>query len=123
MIRRAVIIIGLIAWPVLGAWLGRAAAPELARINNVVAVARRADRGIDTIVQAQAREIQGRFAVGTTLFGAWCGLAVAMQIASALRRRAPKDYDVDAMTCVTCGRCWAACPVERRRVKNARQTQ
>lgn len=123
MIRRALIIIGLIAWPLAGAWLGRAAAPELAKLNNVVAIAGRTNSSIDRIATPQAREIRQRFTLGTTLFGAWCGLVVALQIASIQRRRSHADYEVDPMTCVTCGRCWSACPVERKRLKNARQTQ
>lgn len=122
MMRRAFIVIGLIVWPLVGAWLGKAAAPELAKLNNVVAIAG-TNSSIDQIAKMQARDIRARFTRGSMLFGAWCGLVVAIQIGSILRRRVLIDYEVDPMTCVTCGRCWTACPVERKRVKNARQPQ
>ncbi len=122
MIRRAVMILGLIAWPLAGAWLGLAAAPELAKINNVVAIAGRANISHDAIVELSARQIRRRFAVGSTLFGAWCGLVVGLRIASTGRRRTHAGYAIDPMACVTCGRCWTVCPVERKRVGKARQT-
>lgn len=118
MIRRAVIMIGLLVWPLLGAWVGHGSGPELARINNVVAIARRNGNG-NRIVQIQAAEITNRFTAGTTIFGAWCGLVVALQIAAILSRRAPHHYEVDPILCTTCGRCWTRCPIERKRVKRA----
>lgn len=122
MIRRAIILMGLVVWPFAGAWLGKAAAPELAKLNNVVAIAGTTNSGIDQIAKLQARDIRRRFTFGSMLVGAWCGLVVALQIASIQRRGTYADYEVDPMTCVTCGRCWSVCPVERKRMKNARQT-
>lgn len=119
MMRRAIMIIGLLLWPALGASVGHYSGPELARINNIVAIAQRSGSSGDKIIQNQAAEIRNRFTVGTTLFGAWCGLVVGVQIASILRRREHRDYEVDPMTCTTCGRCWTVCPVERKRVKRA----
>ena len=60
----------------------------------------------------EARAVKGDFRRGSTWLGAFLGLAVAAKLIalSVVRRRA--DYEPDRGACVSCGRCFAYCPVE-----------
>ena len=67
---------------------------------------------------AEARRIEGRFRFGAAMFGFWCGLVAAFQIAGAGRVRRRTVYEIDHGTCVACGRCFMSCPKEHVRLKN-----
>jgi len=66
---------------------------------------------------AEANAIRGRFAVGGTLLGIWVGLVVATKLIHLSVYRTRTDYEPDRATCLSCGRCFAYCPVERKRLK------
>jgi len=71
------------------------------------------------LLYAQAGEIRGKFRVGGTFFGLWCGLVVGFSLVSAIMARRRPAYHPDPAHCVACGRCYWSCPVERERVENA----
>ena len=50
-----------------------------------------------------------------TVFGAFVGLVVGLQLIAFTIRRQRKDYEADRASCVACGRCFAYCPRERVR--------
>jgi len=66
---------------------------------------------------AEAAVIRGRFAWGTTLLGVWVGLVVGVKLVHLSVRRTRTDYEPDRATCLSCGRCFQYCPVERKRLK------
>jgi NAD-dependent dihydropyrimidine dehydrogenase PreA subunit len=71
------------------------------------------------LLYAQAGEIRGKFRVGGTVFGVWCGLVVGLSLLSAIKARRRPAYQPDPAHCVACGRCYWSCPVERERAGKA----
>ena len=53
-------------------------------------------------------------------FGAFAGLVVGVKLAHVSLRRRRADYEPDRATCVSCGRCFEYCPVERDQAKKIR---
>ena len=66
---------------------------------------------------ADAGAIERRFVRGGTLFGLWVGLVILVKLVHLSIRRRRDDYEPDPATCVSCGRCFAYCPIERGRIK------
>lgn len=66
---------------------------------------------------AEADAIRGRFDIGGTLLGVWVGLVVAVKLIHLSVYRTRTDYEPDRATCLSCGRCFKYCPVERKRLK------
>jgi len=66
-------------------------------------------------VYAEADALGGRFRLGGALAGAFVGLAGAAKLVVLSIRRTRKDYLPNRAECVSCGRCLAYCPIERRR--------
>ncbi|MCX5683845.1 MAG: 4Fe-4S binding protein [Planctomycetota bacterium] len=66
---------------------------------------------------AQAKALQAEFAVGGLLLGAWVGIVIAAKLVQLSVRRTRTDFEPDRGTCVSCGRCFAYCPIERERLK------
>ena len=117
--------------------LGRLAGPFLARADHTVQVAARiwqedsqnlkertlqseAFRDTGQPVKelfAEAREIIDTFCVGTAWCGAWCGLVIALKLFGLMRAPRREIYEVDQAQCVSCGRCYTYCPVERQRLE------
>lgn len=64
---------------------------------------------------ADARIVQHRFAIGTSLMGAWMGLVIGLKLVGSAIRRTSNDYTADAGTCLACARCYRHCPVEQQR--------
>jgi len=64
---------------------------------------------------SQALAVKGKYAVGASLAGAFFGLVVALKLVSLAVRRKREDYLPDKATCMSCGRCFAYCPVEQHR--------
>jgi NosR/NirI family transcriptional regulator, nitrous oxide reductase regulator len=64
---------------------------------------------------ADARAIQGRFAAGGGLLGALLALTVGAQLIRLSIWRSRTDYEPDRARCFSCGRCFAYCPVGRKR--------
>jgi NAD-dependent dihydropyrimidine dehydrogenase PreA subunit len=60
----------------------------------------------------EAAAIHGRFDVGSWVFGGWLGLVLGMRMVGQSIRRHRREYEIDAGSCVACGRCYASCPVE-----------
>ncbi len=133
-LRRLIILL----LPAVLAALGYFAGPAMSRMNATVALADQVltDTGSgdeersnelqafyaksqspDDLV-AEARRIEERFRVGAAIFGFWCGLVAALQVAAAGRVRRRRVYEIDHGTCVACGRCFMSCPKERSRLKN-----
>jgi len=130
-------VIGLLLLPFAGAILGRLAGPFLARADHTVQVAARiwqedsqnlkertlqseAFRDTGQPVKelfAEAREIIDTFCVGTAWCGAWCGLVIALKLFGLMRAPRREIYEVDQAQCVSCGRCYTYCPVERQRLE------
>jgi len=49
--------------------------------------------------------------------GLWFGLVIAAKLVSLAGARQNDDYEVDRANCLSCGRCYMACPRERQRLK------
>ena len=116
----------------LGGWLASLSRPLLARVHPKVRLANRLwleekgrVEGKKEITEAfelqglpssdvyqEAAAVHARFSVGSWLFGGWLGLVLGLRMIGQSIRRHRREYEVDSGTCVACGRCYAACPVE-----------
>ncbi len=136
--KRTLVIVTVCA-AVLGALAGWWAGPFFARENLTVQVAARValedsqgleERTLESEafratgrpapdLYAEAAQVVRRFRIGAALLGAFCGLALGMKLfgQSAMPRR--ETYTIDQDECVSCGRCFMACPRERLRLKGA----
>ena len=72
---------------------------------------------------AEAEGILGRFAVGSTILGAFLGLVAGGKLVSLSLRRRRTDYTAERATCLSCGRCFEHCPMDRQRRKRLMQGQ
>ncbi|MBM4016988.1 MAG: 4Fe-4S binding protein [Planctomycetes bacterium] len=68
---------------------------------------------------AEAAAVEASFARASPLFGAWVGLVLGAKLIQLSVRRTRTDYEPDRAACVSCGRCFAYCPIERERWKKA----
>ena len=64
-----------------------------------------------------AAAIERKFLRGSALLGVWVGLVALVKLIHLSVRRRRTDYEPDPATCVSCGRCFVYCPVERERIK------
>ena len=71
-----------------------------------------------TEIRAKAAAIEARFRTGARWLGALLGLVIGLKLVGLSVRRRRDDYIADPATCVSCGRCFAACPVERHQRKH-----
>jgi len=62
-----------------------------------------------------ALEVKKRFVTGATLIGLLVGLVIALKLLRLSLHRGRKDYEPDRATCLSCGRCFAYCPLEHKR--------
>ena len=134
--RKRPLVLLLIA-PLAGALLGRLAGPFFARADDTVQLSARVwredvERLSDRTLESEAfratgrprselfeeaRNVECRFKTGTALFGAWCGLVMALKLIAAVRIQPRRIYEADGADCVACGRCFMSCPRERLRLK------
>ncbi len=83
--------------------------PELLR-----AEAWRMQRNEPATAVLLARRVQADFRTGATWLGAFFGLVIGLRVL-ALARRAPREeYEAEPGACVSCARCYSACPVVNR---------
>ena len=66
--------------------------------------------------------IRDRFQTGGMWLGGVFGLLVGLKLVGLSTRRAREDYEPDRGTCLSCGRCFAACPRERLRWQEKKET-
>jgi len=64
-----------------------------------------------------AAAIEREFLRGGALVGVWVGLVALVKMVHLSIRRRRTDYEPDPATCVSCGRCFVYCPIERERIK------
>ena len=64
-----------------------------------------------------AERTERRFVLGGALFGLWCGLVVSFKMIGLSRFHRREDFEIDHAECVSCARCFRACPQERSRLK------
>lgn len=60
---------------------------------------------------AEAVRINGKFAVGGGVFGGFVGLVIGSKLILLFLRRRQVDYEADRSSCLSCGRCFAYCPI------------
>jgi len=82
-------------------------------ISDATRAARQA-KNEDGLLES-ADSVRRQFVWGTSVAAAVFGLAVGGTLISLSRRRANAHYEVNAARCVSCARCYSACPVGRRR--------
>lgn len=63
----------------------------------------------------RALELRSRYRSLGVWLGAWVGLVVSAKLILLSLRRLRKDYEPNRAGCVSCGRCYAYCPVEQVR--------
>ncbi len=131
----------LVLWPVMiaaGLCAGWLAGPAVSRTDHHVRLAehlRRADAGEETDhdlaaaydrqplgadeIHAIAGRVRSRVRHGAMIVGGFVGLVAGMRLVRwSVRRRRP-DYVPDRGTCLSCGRCFEVCPIERKRRNDA----
>jgi len=139
--------LGVAAALVVGlAVLGWLAAPSLARTHATVRLAdqvRLEDAGQKPLSEeltdpglvfrksgrpradllAAADRVLARFAVGTTVLGAFLGLVAGGKLVLLSVRRRRTDYLADRSHCLSCGRCFEHCPMDRQWRKRQQRVQ
>ncbi|MBS3734854.1 MAG: 4Fe-4S binding protein [Phycisphaerae bacterium] len=130
----------LLVVPVLtaaGAWGGAWLAGRVARMHPTVAraeavhrelAAHGAVRGDSDVTEAFAgsdvpvdmllahgRAVRRSFAWATPVASGFIALVVALKLVSLAVRRRREDYAPDRALCLSCGRCYASCPVDHAR--------
>ncbi len=136
--KRLAILLALL--PVLvigGAYLGFRLHTPLSQIHNTVQLAERVrleelGKVQDTVLQSEtfqesgkpveqlyseAALIKNRFKKGSTYSGGFIGLMFGMTLIGLSIRRKRRDYIPDRATCISCGRCFAYCPVGKKESK------
>ncbi len=68
---------------------------------------------------ADANAVLRRFRLGTPIAGAFIGIAFALVATGFGSRRRRNIYEIDSASCVSCGRCFASCPIEQKRRRQA----
>jgi len=112
-----------------GGLFGYLGAPVLSSFHRDVRLVRELDAGVRSEaveafetttttreeLRARAVKIRNGILVASTVAGALFGaLVMAELIAEARRRKEEEIYTIDASLCFCCGRCYAACPLERK---------
>jgi ferredoxin len=121
-----------------GAWAGGRLSPAAAQVNPTVALAERYTRqqktpveyGLMTpealsleraadnpeVILKSASELRHRFDLACLLFGGWIGLVIGVKLVTLSVRPGRTDYEPDRGACLSCARCFTACPNERVRL-------
>lgn len=122
---------------VLGIFIGMSVGAPLSRVDLTVSLAHRisledtgevegstdasdAFRGTGRPVSElyqEAQSIDRNFRIGGGILGAFLGLALGMKMIQLSVRRSRTDYQMNRTTCLSCGRCFLHCPVEKARLK------
>jgi len=83
--------------------------------------ARRREKELYEDLYAQAGQVRRQIHWGGWAFGAFLGAVVGLKLISLSVYRRRDDHVPDRATCLSCGRCFRSCPVERRRLKAKQQ--
>jgi len=134
-VRRLAMLLALLPLLVAGgAWLGDRLGLPLSKLHPLVAKAeevRMEDAGVaadPTLASAafrasgtptrnlvtEALAVRQRTTITGRFVGAGLGLALAFRLISLSVRRMRRDYEPSRTACLSCGRCFAYCPVEPR---------
>ncbi len=70
------------------------------------------------VLYENAAVIQNQFKKIGWFTGGFIGLMVMLKVIGMSVRRKRTDYQADPARCVSCGRCFAACPKEHERIRN-----
>ncbi len=65
-----------------------------------------------SVLRAEANGLRERFRTGGALLGASSGLLVGIRLIGLTRRRRRSIWEPDRAECLSCGRCFASCPVD-----------
>ena len=66
---------------------------------------------------AEVAGLGQQFTLGGRLLGAFLGLVAGLKLLGLSVHRTRADYEADRAACLACGRCFAYCPIERKRLK------
>jgi ferredoxin len=66
---------------------------------------------------SETLNLKKKFVLGSGLFGAFIGLVIGIKLIYLSIRRRRMDYEVNRGNCLSCGRCFAYCPIEHKRLK------
>lgn len=58
-------------------------------------------------------KINRKFTIGGGIFGGFVGLVIGSKLIQSTIKRRRTDYETDRSSCVSCGRCFAYCPVRK----------
>ncbi|MBD3183646.1 4Fe-4S binding protein [Candidatus Poribacteria bacterium] len=62
---------------------------------------------------AEAKQLRRQFRIGSMILGGFLGLFTGIKMISLSIKRSRKDYETNRTHCVSCGRCFSYCPVEK----------
>ena len=69
----------------------------------------------------EASNIRAQFGFGGWFFGGFVGLVIGLKLIGLSVWRRRQDYEADRAGCLACGRCFAYCPREHVRLKEAKE--
>ncbi len=71
----------------------------------------------------EASNIRAEFGLGGWIFGGFVGLVIGLKLIGLSVWRQRTDYEADRAGCLACGRCFAYCPREHVRLKEAKEAR
>ena len=79
-------------------------------------------RSSDALYEEVA-SLNNQFGIGGALLGAFVGFVIGGKLLSLSVERRRADYEPDRASCLACGRCYAYCPKEHERLKEATEAR
>ncbi len=137
-LEKKIFIMIILAMPLLiaiGTYLGVRSGPAMSHVNPKVRLAERiwqednklvsetTDASIAFRGSGKPKEelynevirINRRFNIGSGIFGGFIGFVIGAKMIQLVIRRRQLDYEADQSQCLSCGRCFAYCPVVKDR--------
>jgi NosR/NirI family nitrous oxide reductase transcriptional regulator len=71
-------------------------------------------RAKETLYQ-EVIKLNRKFTIGGGIFGGFVGLVIGSKLIQFALKHRRTDYEADRSSCLSCGRCFAYCPIERKR--------
>jgi ferredoxin len=120
-----------------GLWLGAYFGPSLSRMHPTVTLAERVyleEKGVvkgttdaseafrkteraPAELYKESAATTKHFVTWGRILGGWFALVIGLKLVSLTVRRKRTGYEPDKAKCLSCGRCFMACPHERKRKK------
>jgi NosR/NirI family nitrous oxide reductase transcriptional regulator len=96
---------------------------EKAKTNGSTVESEAAHMGAEPIsaIIAESRIIRRNMKNGSMALGGYLGAVIGLTLLLSVLAKRRAEYSIDHQHCISCGRCFRACPQEHARLKNLKQ--